>query len=180
MIKKLLAILLALFAAAAFAAVDANKATQAELESVKGIGPVISSKIIDERKKGAFKDWEDMVVRVKGVGEGNAAKFSTEGLTVNGAAFAGAPAKAATPAAKKETKAAAKTEAPKAAAASAEAKPAAAEKKVPMSAADKKAAKMAAAEEAKMAKADKAAAKKAAKEGKPAAAAATAASAAKK
>ena len=179
MIKKLLAILLALFAAAAFAAVDANKATQAELESVKGIGPAISARIIDERKKGAFKDWEDMVVRVKGVGEGNAAKFSTEGLTVNGTAFSGAPAKANAPAAKKETKAAAKTEALKAAAASAEAKPTAAEKKAPMSAADKKAAKIAAAEEAKMAKADKAAAKKAAKEGKPAAAAA-AASAAKK
>ena len=54
MIKKILAILLTLFAAAAFAAVDANKATQAELESVKGIGPAISAKIIDERKKGAL------------------------------------------------------------------------------------------------------------------------------
>ena len=86
--------MLALFAAAAFAAVDANKATQAELEAVKGIGPAISAKIIEERKKGDFKDWQDMVTRVKGVGEKNAAKFSTEGLTVNGSAFAGAPAKA--------------------------------------------------------------------------------------
>ena len=54
-----------------------------------------------------------MVVRVKGVGEGNAAKFSTDGLTVNGAAFAGAPAKAAAPAAaKKEDKPAAKADRP--------------------------------------------------------------------
>jgi competence protein ComEA len=97
MIKKILAAMLALFAAAAFAAVDANKATQAELEAVKGIGPAISAKIVEERSKGAFKDWQDMVTRVKGVGEGNAAKFSTEGLTVNGAAFTGAPAKAAAP-----------------------------------------------------------------------------------
>ncbi|MEO7008338.1 MAG: helix-hairpin-helix domain-containing protein, partial [Caldimonas sp.] len=104
MIKKLLAVLLALFAAAAFAAVDANKATQAELESIKGIGPAISTKIIDERKKGSFKDWNDMVTRVKGVGEHNAAKFSTDGLTVNGAGFSGAPA-ATKPAAKSAMKA---------------------------------------------------------------------------
>ena len=94
MIKKLLAAVLALFAAAAFAAVDVNKATQADLESIKGIGPVIATKILDERKKGTFKDWNDMVSRVKGVGEGNAAKFSSDGLTVNGAAYTGAPAAA--------------------------------------------------------------------------------------
>ena len=198
MIKKILAAMLALFAAAAFAAVDANKATQAELEAVKGIGPAISAKIIEERNKGAFKDWQDMVVRVKGVGEGNAAKFSTEGLTVNGAAFAGAPAKAAAPAAgkKEEKKAAAPaatpvaTPAPAASAAPA-AKPAAVSVDDKKAAAkkekeDKKAAKAAAAEEAKKAKADKAAAakesKKTAKEAKPAAAAAASApaSAAKK
>lgn len=102
MIKKLLAAMLALFAAAAFAAVDVNKANQADLESIKGIGPVISAKILDERKKAPFKDWNDMVTRVKGVGEGNAAKFSADGLTVNGAAFAGAPAAPA--AAKQEGK----------------------------------------------------------------------------
>ena len=39
-----------------------------------------------------------MVVRVKGVGEKNAAKFSEGGLTVNGAAYAGAPAKPSMPA----------------------------------------------------------------------------------
>lgn len=92
MIKKLFVALLSLLAAAAFAAVDVNKASQAELESIKGIGPAIASKILDERKKASFKDWNDMVVRVKGVGERNATKFSSEGLTVNGAAFAGAPA----------------------------------------------------------------------------------------
>lgn len=92
MFKKLIAALFAFVAISAFAAVDVNTGSQAELESIKGIGPVISTLIINERKKGPFKDWEDMVVRVKGVGEGNAAKFSTDGLTVNGAAFKGAPA----------------------------------------------------------------------------------------
>ena len=101
MFKKILAIVLALFAAAAFAAIDVNQADQAQLESVKGIGPAISGKILDERKKGAYKDWPDLIERVKGVGEGNAAKFSAEGLTVNGSAYNGAPAAPA----KKEPKA---------------------------------------------------------------------------
>ena len=101
MFKALLAALLALVTAAAFA-VDVNKATQAELETVKGIGPSVSAKILDERKKASFKDWNDMVERVKGVGDGNAAKFSAEGLTVNGAGFKGA---AAVPVAKKDVKA---------------------------------------------------------------------------
>jgi competence protein ComEA len=98
MLKKILAVAAMLYAAACFAAVDVNKANAAELDSIKGIGPAMSTKILDERKKGSFKDWNDFVERVKGVGEKNAAKFSTEGLTVDGATFKGAPA---APAAKK-------------------------------------------------------------------------------
>jgi competence protein ComEA len=96
MLKKFIAALAVLFAASAFAAVDANKATQAELEAIKGIGPVISTLIINERKKGEFKDWNDLVVRVKGVGDRSAEKFSEGGLTVNGKAFSGAAAAATT------------------------------------------------------------------------------------
>ncbi|MFZ3220329.1 MAG: helix-hairpin-helix domain-containing protein, partial [Rhodoferax sp.] len=92
MLKKILVILAMMyaavaFAAVAFAAVDANKATAAELDGIKGIGPGISSKIIEERKKGSFKDWNDFIERVKGIGEGNAAKFSAEGLTVGGSTY---------------------------------------------------------------------------------------------
>jgi len=97
MLKKILAFVVMLYAAVAFAAVDVNKATAAELDGIKGIGPAISGKIIDERKKGNFKDWGDFIERVKGVGEGNAAKFSSEGLTVGGSAYKAA---AAAPAAK--------------------------------------------------------------------------------
>lgn len=100
MFKQLIAAVLGLFVAAVFAAsVDVNKATVAELESIKGVGPGIATKILDERKKASFKDWGDLVDRVKGIGEGNAAKFSTAGLTVNGAAF---KPTAAAPAAKKD------------------------------------------------------------------------------
>lgn len=87
MIRTLVTLLVAAFAFAAHAAVDVNKASQAELETVKGIGPSMSGKILDERKKGSFKDWSDVVIRVKGVGPGNATKFSADGLTVNGTTF---------------------------------------------------------------------------------------------
>ena len=96
MLKKILALMVMLYATLSFAAIDV-KATAAELDAIKGIGPSISGKIVDERKKGNFKDWNDFIERVKGVGEGNAAKFSTEGLTVNGSGFKGATAAPVTP-----------------------------------------------------------------------------------
>jgi len=117
MLKKILALVAMLYAAACFAAVDVNKASAAELDSIKGIGPSISSKILDERKKGNFKDWTDFVDRVKGIGEGNAAKFSAEGLTVNGTPFKGAAA--ATTGKKDDKKAETKETKPAASAASA-------------------------------------------------------------
>ena len=113
MLKKILALVTMLYAALSFAAVDVNKGTAADLDGIKGIGPGISGKIVEERKKGNFKDWNNLIERVKGVGEGNAAKFSAEGLTVNGAGFKGA---AAAPAAKADAKAAAKPAATAAAA----------------------------------------------------------------
>lgn len=195
--KKFLVILAMLYAAASFAAVDVNKASAAQLDGIKGIGPAISGKIIDERKKGSYKDWQDFIDRVKGVGEKNAVSFSAEGLTVNGASFKGV---AAAPTAKKDQKAAAKeekkAEAKPTAAASAPAAAAAKEEKKDPKAeakAQKEAEKKAKAEEkakkAEEAKAKKEADKKAkedskkakAESAKPAASAAkTAASAPKK
>lgn len=87
----------------AFAAVDVNNADQAQLESIKGIGPAISAKILEERKKGNFKDWKDLEDRVKGVGDKNSVKFSQAGLTVSGQAKANAPAMADTKAAASKT-----------------------------------------------------------------------------
>ena len=103
MLKKILALAAMLYAAASFAAVDVNKASAAELDSVKGIGPSLSQRILDERKKGAFKDWPDLIERVRGLGEGNAAKYSAEGLTVNGNGYQGGAAKD-TKSAKKDDK----------------------------------------------------------------------------
>ncbi|GAA6119639.1 helix-hairpin-helix domain-containing protein [Acidovorax sp. FG27] len=87
MVKSLITLAAALWAAAALAAVDVNRATEAQLDAVKGIGPAMSGRILAERKKAPFKDWQDLVERVKGIGPGSAARFSAEGLTVNGDPF---------------------------------------------------------------------------------------------
>ena len=191
MFKKLLAFFAAMTVAVAFAAVDVNKATPAELDGIKGIGPAISGKIVDERKKGNFKSWEDFIERVKGIGEGNAAKFSAEGLTVGGAGYKGVSAapgkkdeKPAAPAAKADAKPAAASAAASAPA-KADAKPVAAaakeEKKDPKAEAKaKKEAKEKEKADEKKAKADAKAAKSDAKPDAKADAAKPAASAAKK
>lgn len=95
--RVLLSLLFCLSAmSAAFAAdVEINKADQATLDGVKGIGPSLSKAIVDERKKGDFRDWSDVEKRVKGVKEKKAAKLSEAGLRVNGQAVgknAAAPA----------------------------------------------------------------------------------------
>lgn len=91
----------------AFADVDVNKADQAALDGVKGIGPVMSKRIIDERTKGgAYKDWSDFEKRVKGIGDKNSSKLSAAGLTVNGQAKPGAAASTES----KESKQTAKSE----------------------------------------------------------------------
>jgi competence protein ComEA len=190
MLKKFIAFAVMLYAAASFAAVDVNKATAADLDSVKGIGPAISGKIVEERKKGNFKDWNDFITRVQGVGEGNAAKLSEGGLTINGSGFKGAAAVAAP--AKKEDKPMAKSEEkkgdakPMATAAAPAAKPDMKADAKPEAKADPKAEAKAKKEADKKAKADekmkKAEEAKAKKDAKPAAADAAkpAASAAKK
>ena len=94
LIKIIVAATLALASALAFAAVDVNKANQAELETIKGIGPAMSGKILEARKSGSFKDWPDLAGRVKGIGNAKAGKFSGEGLTVNGSAYSAAAAAA--------------------------------------------------------------------------------------
>lgn len=86
MLKKVLAIL-ALLCAAAVAAVDVNTAKAPELHGVKGIGPVLSKRMLDERSKGRFRSWDDLITRVQGLGPASAAKLSAEGLTVDGDAY---------------------------------------------------------------------------------------------
>lgn len=206
MIKKLILAVAALIAmmGMAFAQVDVNKADAAALDGVKGIGPAISKKIVDERSKnGPFKDWADFETRVKGVGSKNAVKLSAAGLQVGGKSLDGAAmtapaaAKPAVPPATAKPAAAPAAAAPAAKQAAASAKveakaatDAAASAKVDAKAAGKDAAKADAVSksedkakakaDAKAAKADAKAAKAEAKAAKAAEAASAASAAAKK
>ena len=94
MIRNFIALLLTAFALSAFAAVDVNQASQAELQTIKGIGPSLSGKIVQARKSANFKTWDDLVERVSGVGPGNAARLSQAGLTLSGATYDGKAAAA--------------------------------------------------------------------------------------
>ena len=104
--KKLLLALVAslMFAVSAFAAINLNTATQAELESVKGIGPAKAKAILEYRaKNGNFKTVDDLD-NVKGFGKKTIDKIRND-ISVSGASTA--PAKADKPAAdaKKDAKA---------------------------------------------------------------------------
>lgn len=91
--KKLLLILIACFAfaTAAFAGpVNLNTATESELDTLNGVGPVKAKAIVDYRaKNGPFKSVDDLE-KVSGFGKKTVDKLRSD-LTVNGGA---APAKA--------------------------------------------------------------------------------------
>ncbi|MGE5026894.1 MAG: ComEA family DNA-binding protein [Betaproteobacteria bacterium] len=93
--KKLLLILVTCFAfaTAAFAGqINLNTATQAELDTLKGVGPVKAKAIVDYRtKNGPFKSVDDLE-KVPGFGKITVDKLRGD-LTVSGAA---APARAET------------------------------------------------------------------------------------
>ncbi|MFM2118978.1 MAG: hypothetical protein RL722_446 [Pseudomonadota bacterium] len=116
MIRVIVALCLSLFMSLpVWAAVDLASASQADLETIAGIGPAMSTRILAERQKAPFKDWTDLVDRVKGIGPGNAAKFSAAGLRVGGKTYDGPEAAAMKPAKKasaagEKVKKAAKTE----------------------------------------------------------------------
>ncbi|WP_302172678.1 helix-hairpin-helix domain-containing protein [uncultured Hydrogenophaga sp.] len=85
--KFLISALLSIASLSCLAGVDVNKASAADLDSIKGVGPGTSTKIIEARKTAPFKDWSDLVKRVPGIAEKRAVQLSAQGLTVNGESF---------------------------------------------------------------------------------------------
>ncbi|WP_363278143.1 helix-hairpin-helix domain-containing protein [Nitrosomonas sp.] len=72
MMKKIFLVFLVFFGInfSVLAGMDINTASQADLESVKGLGPVKAKAIIEYRDQhGAFKSVEDLA-NVKGIGPG--------------------------------------------------------------------------------------------------------------
>ena len=84
MFKFFVTLILLLGLSLSSAAVDVNTASEADLDGIRGIGPSMSRKILEERQKGDFKDWTDLMKRVKGIQPKAASRLSESGLTVNG------------------------------------------------------------------------------------------------
>jgi competence protein ComEA len=101
-IRGIVATLMLATTAPAFAAlsgvIDLNKAGQAELEMVKGIGPQLSDRILAERAREHFESWDDFIARMKGLGPTHAARLSAAGLRIGGEAYTGASKAPAGPA----------------------------------------------------------------------------------
>ncbi|RVT53949.1 ComEA family DNA-binding protein [Rubrivivax albus] len=91
MFRNLIAVLITTLSLSAFAAVDVNKASRAELEALPGVGNALSTRVLAERGKAPFKSWADLIQRVKGVGPASAVKLSAAGLTVADAPYKAAP-----------------------------------------------------------------------------------------
>jgi competence protein ComEA len=72
-------------------ALDINQANEAELDSVRGMGPALSAKVLKARAEGPFKNWPDLMKRVSGIRQNKAKQLSDQGLTIDGQAFATQP-----------------------------------------------------------------------------------------
>ena len=91
---KKLALFIALCLSCAAWAVDVNRATEAELDGIRGLGPASTARILKAREAGPFKDWSDLMARVKGIKPNTAAKLSQGGLSVGDVPYTpAAPAK---------------------------------------------------------------------------------------
>ena len=86
MLKKIFSTLCCALSLSALA-LDVNTANEAELDSVRGLGPSSTARILLAREQGTFKDWADFMQRVKGIKPATAKRLSDAGLTVNGQPF---------------------------------------------------------------------------------------------
>jgi competence protein ComEA len=72
-----------LVAVPAWAGINPNQASQAELETIRGIGPSMAARIVAERQKnGPFKSPQDFARRVSGVGPKRLKAFQEGGLEI--------------------------------------------------------------------------------------------------
>ncbi len=69
--------------------VDANQDSMAALAAVKGMGSALAKNMLIERGQAAYADWNDLLVRVRGINQRSAQRFSDAGLVVNGQRFDG-------------------------------------------------------------------------------------------
>ena len=68
-------------------ALEINQANEAELDSIKGMGPAMTRKVLAARTEKLFMNWKDFMTRVAGIGKAKAQQFSDQGVLVNGQSF---------------------------------------------------------------------------------------------
>jgi len=66
---------------------EANSASQADLERVRGVGPGLSEAILAARGQAPFVNWNDFIHRLSGIGPTRAWHLSMAGLRVAGQAY---------------------------------------------------------------------------------------------
>jgi competence protein ComEA len=66
---------------------EINQANEAELDSIKGMGPAMTRKVLAARTEKLFMNWKDLMSRVAGIGTAKAQQFSDQGVLVNGLAL---------------------------------------------------------------------------------------------
>ena len=86
MVRHAMAIALCLLAGSA-SALDIQQATEAELDSLRGLGPSLTAKVLAARAEKPFDSWSDLMRRVNGIREATAQRLSDQGLTVQGLAY---------------------------------------------------------------------------------------------
>ena len=64
--------------------IEVNAASEAELDSVRGIGPDLNARIRAQRDRRPFASWADFIGRVKPMGPARARQLSDAGLRVAG------------------------------------------------------------------------------------------------
>ena len=79
--------LCAMWLCASSHALEINQANAAELDSLRGMGPALSTKVLQAREQRPFESWRDVMKRVSGFGPAKAQQFSDQGLKVNGQAL---------------------------------------------------------------------------------------------
>jgi len=86
MVRHVTAIALCLLAGSA-SALDIQQATEAELDSLRGMGPSLTAKVLAARAEKPFDSWSDLLRRVNGIREAMAQRLSDQGLTVQGLGY---------------------------------------------------------------------------------------------
>lgn len=70
--------------AASSESVDVNQADGEQLQTIRGIGPAIAARIVQEReRRGLFQSLDEVKARVPGIGPNNLARMRAAGLAVS-------------------------------------------------------------------------------------------------